>query len=364
MSDDAAILLNGAFRPQRVTGQQRYASELASELKAMRGVRELQPPSGSKPLRSWLWAQTIGARLRSEERLLTLTSRGPVVAPRQVVVVHDLFVIEHPEWYSPQYVRSHQPLLRAQLRYSEAIIAVSEPVAQRVREIVGYSKPVVTAPNAPSAAFLPVGTRQDDHAVLMKYGLASNGYVLGVGSADPRKNVDRLIAAHRTLERGLRAQFPIVLAGGGSSIFRDTDTHTPDEVIRLGYISDADLAVLYRHSALVAFPSLDEGFGLPVVEALASGARVLASDIPVVRWVAGDHPIYVDPLDVESIAHGLSSALGIHSVSNRSMASGSIRDRFSWVESARVVYELVAGLHDGQAPATVKLPPPEDLKGM
>ena len=112
----AGVVINGAFRGQAITGVQRYATELASRLPwpELRRRRE-----DDRALPAWAWSQTLGIRARGR-LLLTFTSRGPAVHRGQVVVVHDLFALTHPEWYSRRYALTHAPILRDQLRTARA----------------------------------------------------------------------------------------------------------------------------------------------------------------------------------------------------------------------------------------------------
>lgn len=344
MPDSARIMINGSFRGQRVTGQQRYAIEIAGRLLARSGVRERSSDSVqiASPLRAWAGAQFAGLGRDRSERLLTLTSRGPLAVARHVVVVHDLFVLDHPEWFSRLYVATHAPVLRAQLLSAELVIAVSDPVAERARALTRTGTTVITVPNAPSDLFRP---GLPDPVSLSEHGLQRGGYVLAVSSTDPRKNLSRLESAHSALPRSVRVKFPLVLAGGSSSIFAKSETAADDAVIRLGYVDDDELARLYSAAALVAFPSLDEGFGLPPVEALASGADVLVSEVPVLRWVCGDDAHYADPLSVTSITAALRTALENPSAEGeRARRSEAVRSRFSWQTSADSLYSAISTL--------------------
>jgi glycosyltransferase involved in cell wall biosynthesis len=339
----ASILINGSFRSQRITGQQRYATEIAGRLLGREGVRERDAgEQGGSPLRGWTQAQLAGFGRGRNERLLTLTSRGPLVGRRHVVVVHDLFVLDHPEWYSRAYIATHAPVLRSQLRSAELVVAVSDPVALRVRTLVGAGTPVITIPNAPAELFT---ADQVDPLALATHGLERGGYILAVSSDDPRKNLARLVDAHATLPAEVRSAFPLVLAGGSSSIYATSARSARDAAIRLGYVDDVELARLYSAAALVAFPSLDEGFGLPAVEALASGADIVVADVPVLRWVCGAHARYTDPTSVESITAELEAALRSPTPRvERARRAASIRERFSWESSADLLYEAISEL--------------------
>lgn len=326
----SAIAINGAFRPQRVTGQQRYATEIADRLLEREGVHELAPAgawSGSAA-KEWAWTVARLPRLARESVLVSLTSRAPV-GVRQVLTVHDLFVLTHPEWYSRAYIATHAPALRAQLAKASVVVAVSEPTATELRS--RHDGEVVVAPNAPSAVFSD--SARADSSILDRVGVREGGFLLTVGSLEPRKNLDRLAQAYGSLAPATRAAFPLIVVGGSSTIYRDAGLTWPEGAHSAGYVSDEQLAALYRGAHAVVFPSQAEGFGLPLVEAAAAGAAGLViSDIPVFRWICGDGAVYVDPTSVASIAAGLRGAI----------EQGTPRitidlERFDWDASCEVV---------------------------
>ena len=329
------VLVNSSFRAQRVTGQQRYAIEIADRVLSRPGFEAIGPTgrwSGSS-LRVWAWVLLALGRAARGATLLSLTARAPVRHRRHVVVVHDLFLLTNPEWFSRKFGITHAPLLRAHLREAAAIVAVSEPVAAEVRE--HFSGEVVVAPNAPSAVF----AREDagaDAAVLEARGLASDGYLLSVGSMDPRKNLPLLAEAYGRLPAAAREAMPLVIVGGGAAAFRDQSFSWPDGTRDAGYVSDDELRALYAGARAVVFPSKAEGFGLPLVEAAAARcAGLVVSDIPVFRWICGDGALYVDPGSADSIAAGLQQAVD-GAVPPISIAP----DRFDWGSSADTVAEL------------------------
>jgi len=323
--------VNMAFMPQRVSGQQRYAREIAERLDGVEGFRAVAPSTwwAASTVRTWAWVQTVlpvGAR---SSVVLSMTARAPLWCRHHVLVVHDFFVLEHPEWFSRRYVWTHAPLLRAQLRSARAVVAVSQPVADQLEKLRG--EPVRVAPNAPSNALLV----QDDQAsaVLMEHGTAPGSYFLAVGSRDPRKNLARLAQAYGLLSEQERAEHPLVLVGGGAGIYRNEVIEWPSGTIDAGYIDDDELRRLYRDARAVVFVSLAEGFGLPLVEAAAAGAlRFVLSELPVFRWICGDGALYVDPEDPADVAQGLRSVL----VDGAGETSIDLR-RFTWDASAKVV---------------------------
>lgn len=336
----APVVVNGAFWPQQVTGQQRYAREVVGHLDTD-AVPLITPPdawSGSAA-RTWAWTQTGLPRAARGSVLLSLTSRAPVAHRRHVITVHDLFVLHHPEWYSRRYLSVHRPLLRRLLRTAAGIVVVSDPVRDQVRAtgLVPDAVPVVVAPNASGAAL----ALEDPDAVHLPFlgQQQDRPFLLAVGSLEPRKNLARLVQAHRLLPEEVRRACPLVLTGASASIFAAADVPVDEHVLMAGFVSDEVLAASYRRARAVAMVSLDEGFGLPVIEALDSGARVVASDIPVFRWVAGEAPRYVDPLDPAAIAEGLAEVIATPDAPRAAPPR-----HFDYADSARTILDLAQSL--------------------
>ena len=326
---------------QRVTGQQRYATEIAQRLAGLDGFDERRPHGfwAASAVRVWLWVLAVLPVTARSAVVLSMTARAPLWQRRHVLVVHDLFVLTNPEWFSHAYVWTHAPLLRAQLRSAAALVAVSQPVAELLER---YSPAVQVAPNAPSDVFLhsrrSEGSEESSDALAAR-ALVPGQYFLTVGSTDPRKNLPRLARAYAGLSESERRAHPLVVIGGGSAVFRSQDIAWPVGVVDAGYVSDDELRQLYRGSLAVVFASLAEGFGLPLVEAAGAGASCLViSDIPVFRWVCGDEAHYVDPSSEDSILAGMRAAAQTPARLDIDLG------RFSWDASARVIREVCEGL--------------------
>jgi glycosyltransferase involved in cell wall biosynthesis len=329
----APVMVNHSFAMQRVTGQQRYAAEVSQRLLASEHFSAVAP-SGfwtRSTWRVWAWLQFVLPWLAPGSTLLSMTSRAPWRRRRHVLVVHDLFVLTNPRWFSRLYYLTHAPLLRAQIRSAAAIVAVSQPTADELASM--YSGPIVVAPNAPSTAIAP----SEDGAgeLLGRLGVPAGRYLLAVGSRDPRKNLARLAEAYASLSAEERRAHPLVVVGGGNAIFRSEHRAWPEEVVDAGYVSDEELGQLYRHAYGVVLVSLAEGFGLPLVEAAACGTpHLVVSDIPVFRWICRDAAHYVDPLEVDSIADGLREV--VHQPRRQTIDLS----RFDWDSSARSIQEI------------------------
>lgn len=150
--------------------------------------------------------------------------------------------------------------------------------------------------------------------MLAGFGLGTRRYTLCVSTIEPRKNLGALILAYRRLPRSMREDCPLVLVGDRG--WRSESTHAAIQagvaegwLHYHGYLSDPQLRILMAHPALFIFPSLYEGFGLPVLEAMASGAPVLTSDLEPIREFAADSVGYFDPTDAEALSSALLQAL-------------------------------------------------------
>ncbi|WP_415270966.1 glycosyltransferase family 4 protein [Gordonia amicalis] len=346
---DTSVIINDSFRGQQVTGQQRYAIEISDCLLALPGFKEGKLPrslpealpSSVAKASYWAGVQLLPFRY-SRDVILSLTSRAPIITKRSVYVTHDLFPITNPEWYSREYAALHSRLLRRQMERATALVAVSPNVAEQISEYSGRDvDEIVVAPNAPSSVFingsaLPGGKRD----AVAGFAIDPNSRViLAVGSIEPRKNLVRLTAAVAKLNSCTDEVHTLLIVGGGASVFAGVPTIDSPHVVFAGRVSDDALSSLYRHCDAVVFPSLAEGFGLPNVEALAAGANLAVSDIPVFRWICGSGATYFDPLDSDSIAAGIEAALRAPRRLAEHDRVGLI-SRFQWKESAAAIARL------------------------
>jgi glycosyltransferase involved in cell wall biosynthesis len=215
------------------------------------------------------------------------TFRGPVRSPVPLVVtVHDLAVLRHPETFN-RWTRAYSRLLvPLVVRAARLVIAVSEFTRRELVELLGArAERVRVIPNAAEDVFRPDGPR------------AKGEYVLAVGTLEPRKNLMRLAAAAVRLGVEVRA---VGAPGWGRVDARG--------VRWLGELSDDELAAQYRGALCLAYPSLYEGFGIPVLEAMACGTPVVTSAGGATEEVAGGAAVLVDPLDIAGIAAGIDEA--------------------------------------------------------
>ncbi|MGH7483886.1 MAG: glycosyltransferase family 4 protein [Longimicrobiales bacterium] len=269
-----------------------------------------------------------------------------------VATVHDLTTLLFPEQHALMNRRLHARRLRWIERRADRVIAVSDHTRDDLLRLTGLDPGRVERVYEARAS-RPAGDPNDDRAILRTLGLEGRRYVLAVGTIEPRKNHARLIGAFERIERA--DDMLLVLVGGWgwrcAPVRRAIQRSSARDRIRvLGSVPGETLGALYRGAAVFAFPSLYEGFGLPVLEAMAAGAPVLTSNTSSLAEIAGDAALLIDPLSVESIAAGLERLMGPDSPALELAARGVARERrFTWRQTAERtldVYRLAAGAAD------------------
>jgi glycosyltransferase involved in cell wall biosynthesis len=254
------------------------------------------PGRASSVLRDALWYPfALPRRARSLDVLHCTTFRGPL-RPRipTVLTVHDLAILRYPDAF-PRWHRLYgRTGLRKALRAADAVVAVSEFTKREIVALAGIPRERirVVANGVDSVFHPPVGARLASPSSTTARG---SSYVLAVATLEPRKNLGRVVEAARLAGVELR----VVGARGWGSV------EVPGWV---GEVTDAELAELYRGARCVLYPSLYEGFGLPVLEAMACGAPVVTSRGTATEEIAGAAAVLVDPRDVEAIADGIAQA--------------------------------------------------------
>jgi glycosyltransferase involved in cell wall biosynthesis len=274
------------------------------------------PGRGSSIVRDAYWyPAALRRRAGGLDVLHCTTFRGPLKSPvPTVLTVHDLAILRAPEAF-PRWHRLYGTAgLRRVLRAADAIVAVSEFTRREVVELAGVREERVrVVPNGIDPVFTPDGPR------------AEGDYVLAVATLEPRKNLERAVEAAR--EAGVELR--VIGARGWGGV--DVDGW-------VGEIPDSELAALYRGARSVLYPSLYEGFGLPVLEAMACGVPVVTSLDTAMAEIAGEAAVLVDPLDVSAIAAGI---LGADARREELARAGAERAReFTWQRSADAVVEL------------------------
>lgn len=349
----ASFTVNGRYLTQTMSGVQRYARNIVGALDQMEkseGAMVISPHGTRHPVyermqayptghfEGYLWEQCelpIAARGR---RLLNLCNMAPLIKSEQIICIHDTNVLSSPDSYSPRFrvvYRSLQPLLaRRAIQVATVSKASAKALAQYLSLPLGE---IIVLPNGhehalswnPNQAVLPDGlpVRSDDKP-----------FVLAIGASAPHKNIGLLIDIALQLEDlGIN-----LLVTGTDSTIRPLGEPLPANVHFLGRVSDDDLAWLLDRALCLAFPSLTEGFGLPIVEAMARGCPVVSSDCASMPETCGHAALLASPFDpakwLEHIAALQTSG------QLRADLAGLGREqslKFSWQESAMGYLELL-----------------------
>ena len=301
-------------------GTARYLRKLLAALEREPGLdlRRHRFPGSSRPAkvaRDTAWYLGALPVASGRDDVLHLPAhRGPLLSAAPLVLtVHDLAVIRHPETFN-RWTRRYTRLLLPRLaRTATRVIAVSEFTAREAVEVLGVDeRRLRVIPHGVEEPFTP-------------YGAAAGGeYVLAVGTLEPRKNLPRVVVAAE------RAGIDLRVVGGAGWGGVDVES--------AGFVGDEELARLYRGAAALVYPSLYEGFGLPVLEAMACGTPVVTSVGSAPAAVADGAAVLVDPLDVEAIADGIREALARR---DELRAAGLQRaSTFTWEAAAKATAEV------------------------
>ena len=252
-----------------------------------------------------------------------------------VVTINDLSWHHHPAWHPAERLAWIGRNLAGTLEQARRFTALSQFTKDAAVAALGVAAARVdVVPLAPAPAFRP-HSAAEAAAALRRFGLADRRYVLSISTIEPRKNFDRLFAAHQRLPQALRQRAPLVIAGGkgwGAGLASRTDAaERRGELRLLGHVADEELVALCARAGAFAYVSLYEGFGLPVIEAMAAGCAVVASGTTSIPEVAGDAALLVDPLDEAAIAQALRQVLEDPALAERLRAAGLARAaQFSW----------------------------------
>ncbi len=289
-----------------------------------------RPPMDADRLRGWIKKLLPGhyrlARLFEQQRF-TAGTRGkgmalyhePNFIPYEtdlptVITVHDLSHLRFPETHPRDRVKMLNKRLPRAIETASRILADSEFTRREILDVFRPSpEKVIATPLAASGIFHP-RTESETQPCLTPLDLKHGKYILAVGTLEPRKNLITALRAYRRLPSALRRQIPMVIVGKtgwGMEKFQDEFNAllASGQVRWLGHVPEESLPMLYAGAALLAYPSLYEGFGLPPLEAMASGVPVVAADRASIPEVVGDAGILVEPLDERALADAMGSLL-------------------------------------------------------
>ncbi len=348
------ICVNARFVTQELTGVQRYAYNV---VKRMSGVTLLSP-GPARPeyqglddaslaviphfLHSHLWEQLVLPKVLHGQVLWSPTGIGPVAAHNQVLTIHDVAVLEHSEYYAKPYALWYRLIWPVLVRHVKKIITVSEFSKERI----------VTCLKVPERKVEVVYEGVDDRfkpqsGDQMEAFLSTSGikrpYILAVGAISARKNYRRLLEAWQKIQ-GELSGVTLVLVGGGGFTFSTMSSlgALPPRTMHLGGVYDESLAALYAGALAFVYPSLYEGFGLPVLEAMSVGTPVVTSNNTSLPEIAGNAALFIDPFDSDSIAEGVKQIVDDEELRKDLRLRGLNQvKKYSWESAAKAIMNIL-----------------------
>jgi glycosyltransferase involved in cell wall biosynthesis len=276
-------------------------------------------------------------------------SPHPLIVPgskaRHVVTLHDLFFLKHPELTTAEIRRDYVPLVREHVRRAQGVICVSAYTAAEARRLLDVpAEKIAVIPNGVDPEYREAPSDGEVEAVLRRRRLP-RGALLYVGSEEKRKNLTKLAMAYMGLSR--RPKLPALVLVGPGSHWAQGGSNMGPQIHATGYLETREIRAVMAASSALVLPSLEEGFGLPVAEAMAAGLPVVCSRGSALEEVAGGAATLVEPNDPGSIADGIESLLDDPARAAEQRRRGLEQSRqFDWDTAAKRTlefYRRVAG---------------------
>ena len=344
------IYINGRFLTQPMTGVERYAYSMCKAMARLQQPFTIVCPqapihkdydvSGLTIVHygignSHFWEQCVLPLFflgKKDYLVLSFTGLGSVLIHHKVMTVHDLSFLYNRSWFSKAYYWWYRIMTPLAIKTSRHLITVSQFSKQEIMRFYPFIQEEQI-----SVAYGAVDSTRFHR--LSSIPATEHPFALAVSSIDPRKNFPMLVKAFKGIEGCL-----LYIVGKQNHVFSQQnglDEELPN-VRFLGRVSDENLRQLYNQAVCFIFPSIYEGFGLPLLEAMTCGCPVLASDIPVFREVCGDAAIYFNPYDETSIRNAIAHFLSLNKEEQEKLQTAGYEhaQRYSWEQSARSIIDL------------------------
>ena len=339
------IYINGRFLTQKLTGVNRFAYELCLALSA-KGVdfQIIAPKNINKnydvskfKMRFWghgnshFWEQITLAfyfLFKKNYLLINFSGLGSIFLKKQFITIHDLSFMKNPKWFSKKYYYFYKILTPIVAKKALHILTVSNFSKKEIQKYLNINE------NKISVIYNAVSEKFNSKTSFSE----KKDYILSVASIEPRKNFDRLLAAAKLLDNNTK----LLVVGSTNKVFGNVNLEQNNRAEFLGYVSDNELKKYYSNALLFIYPSIYEGFGLPPLEAMASGCPVVLSDIEVFHEVFGEAAIYFNPYDINDIAQKIDEVLKSKETQEKLISQGyDLVKKYSYENSASIILSQI-----------------------
>jgi alpha-1,3-rhamnosyl/mannosyltransferase len=263
----------------------------------------------------------------------------------RATVIHDLTYLYFPEVVEAKNLAHLRRVVPRSIKKADFIITVSEAVkAEIIKEFALPPEKCIVTTIPPDATY----SQKNTNEIHQKYGIPTHKFIYFIGNLEPRKDLPTLIEAYRNLPVNLKKEYSLIMAGGDGwkteksrqSIKAAQDAG--ENVIHVGFVDQKDAGAFYQKASLFVMPSIYEGFGIPILEAMSSNCPVIASDIPVLRETAGNAALFAKVGDSDSFSQNIQKILLDKSLQKELIQKGKKQlDNFSWDKNVQTIINQV-----------------------
>lgn len=346
------FVVNGRFLTQKATGVHRYAFEICNKLHEFGVDFYVAVPKNINPdykfdfktvecgsLNTHLWEQISLPRYLKKQGsplLISFSGGGVLNYSNQIVTIHDVSHVRHPEWFSKNYCRYYGYMMPRIAQKAHAVLTVSEFSKREIIDTLNISAEKIYVIHSN----VPFHNKPSADEILNYKSENEEKYILTVSSMDPRKNFVRLVEAFNNIED---KSIKLYIIGMQFKAFNTPDLQKliGENVILPGYIDDEALQKMYQNALFSIYPTLYEGFGLPPLESMTYGCPVIIADIPALKEVSGDAGLYTDPMNIEDMTTKMNLLAKDSELRQQLRVKGLEQiKKYSWDKSAKQVLEL------------------------